>query len=281
MLASFLLSLREGLEAALIVGIVLAALRKMDRSGLASAVWQGVLAAVGFSLAAGLALTWIGAEFEGRGEQIFEGTTMFIAAVLLTWMIIWMRRQSTSLQASLESGVAKASAVQGSRAALFWLTLLAVGREGLELVLFLIAVRMASNASQTVLGAMQGLAVAIILGWMLFTSTKRMSLRRFFNLTNVLLVLFAAGLLARGVHELNEAGIVPAVVEHVWNINPLLNDQGPLGQLLTALFGYNGSPALTEIIAYVAYFIGAWALWKKVVPAAYIKPAEPQPATGA
>src|SRR5690349_9477111 len=101
MLASFLLALREGLEAAVIVGIVLAALRKVDRVDLSSAVWEGVLAAVGFSILAGLALNWLGAELEGRAEEIFEGITVVLAAGLLTWMIIWMRRQSAGMQQEL------------------------------------------------------------------------------------------------------------------------------------------------------------------------------------
>jgi high-affinity iron transporter len=267
MFPGFLLSLREGLEAALIVGIVLAALRKVDRSSLSSAVWYGVAAALVFSIIAGLTLNWLGAEFEGRGEQIFEGTTMLIAAGLLTWMIIWMRRQSGNMTKELEHGVVKATAGQQNQGALFWLAFLAVGREGLELVLFLTAVEMATDTLQTVWGTVFGLITAIGLGWVIFSSSKRMNLRLFFNVTNILLVLFAAGLLAHGVHEFNEAGIIPSVLEHVWDINPILNEDGTVGQLLTALFGYNGNPALTETIAYFAYFAAAWLLWNKVAPA--------------
>ncbi len=269
MLASFLLALREGLEAALIVGIVLAALRKLNRTHLSSAVWNGVVAAVGFSTLAGLGLNWLGAEFEGRAEEIFEGITMVLAAGLLTWMIVWMRRQSVGMQKELEQGVANATAGQENRWALFWLAFLAVGREGLELVLFLAAVQMTSDAFQTVTGALFGLTASFALGTVLFVSSKRMSLRTFFNVTNVLLVLFAAGLLAHGVHEFNEAGIIPPVIEHVWDVNPILNEKGTIGQLLTAIFGYNGNPALTEILAYVAYFVGASALWKKLTPAPF------------
>lgn len=263
MLASFLLALREGLEAALIVGIVLAALRKVNRAHLRSAVWQGVLAAIGFSILAGLGLNWLGAEFEGRAEEIFEGTTMVLAAGLLTWMIVWMRGQSVGMQQELEQGVTNATTGQENRWALFWLAFLAVGREGLELVLFLTAVQMTSDAFQTWTGALFGLTVSFALGTALFASSKRMSLRTFFNVTNILLVLFAAGLLAHGVHEFNEASIIPPVIEHVWDVNPLLNEKGTIGQLLTAIFGYNGNPSLTEILAYIAYFAGAWALWTK------------------
>ena len=266
MSASFLLALREGLEAALIVGIVLAALRKVNRSHLGVAVWQGVCAAVGFSILAGLGLNWIGAEFEGRAEEIFEGTTMVLAAGLLTWMIVWMRRQSAGMQHELEQDVANATAGQENRWTLFWLSFLAVGREGLELVLFLTAVQMTSDVFQTLTGALLGLTASVAIGIALFTSSKRMSLRTFFNVTNILLVLFAAGLLAHGVHEFNEAAIIPPVIEHVWDVNSILNEDGPIGQLLTAILGYNGNPALTEVLVYIAYFVGAWALWKKVTP---------------
>jgi len=264
MLASFLLSVREGLEAALIIGIVLAALRKMGRTSLNPAIWRGVLAAVGISLLAGLALTWVGAEFEGRAELIFEGTAMLAAAVLLTWMIVWMRRQSATLQKELENGVRQAAARPGNQRALFWLAFLAVGREGFELVLFLVAAKMTSDVLQTTLGAVLGLVTAIALGWMLFASSKRLSMRQFFKVTNILLVLFAAGLVAHGIHEFNEAGIIPSVIEHVWDLNFILNEKQIVGQLLTALFGYNANPSLTEIMAYMAYFIGLGLLWKRL-----------------
>lgn len=273
MFASFLLSLREGLEAALIIGIVLAALRKMARSNLSSAVWQGVLAAVGASILVGLALNWLGAKFEGRAEEIFEGAAMLVAAALLTWMVVWMSRQAAGMQAELEAGVHKASAKERNRWALFGLAFLAVGREGFELVLFLTAVQMTTSPVQTWLGAVLGLGSAIALGWIFFVSTRRMSLRNFFRVTNLLLVLFAAGLVAHGVHEFNEAGLIPAGIEHVWDVNLILDEKGTVGQLLTALFGYNGNPSLTEIGAYVLYLLGIGVLWKRTSPAAVVKTA--------
>ena len=221
MLAGFLLSLREGLEAALVIGIVLAALRKTNRSGLSSAVWQGLAAAIAVSLFAGLLLNWLGAKFEGRTEQIFEGIAMLLAATLLTWMIFWMRRQGANQKKDLEIGVSQAAG-QGSRWAMFGLSFFAVGREGLELVLFLVATKLANGGVQTMLGALLGLSSAALLGWMVFTSSKRLRLEQFFLVTNILLVFFAAGLVAHGVHELNEAGIIPSIIEHAWDIQPAL-----------------------------------------------------------
>lgn len=263
MVASFFLSIREGLEAALIIGILLAALKKLDRKSLNYVVWRGVFAAAVVSLVAGLALTWLDAEIKGRPEEILEGTIMIAAAALLTWMIFWMRRQAPFLQKRLEAEVRQASASPDSQRAIFWLAFLAVGREGFELVLFLIAAQMASGAAQTLLGAAIGLSSAVALGWMLFATSKRLSLRHFFSVTSILLVLFAAGLVAHGIHELNEAGVIPAVIEHLWDFNHILNEKYFFGQLLTALFGYNANPSLTEVLAYLAYFLSLTMLWNR------------------
>lgn len=263
MIASFLLSLREGVEAALIIGIVLAVLGKMGHRELRAPVWQGAIAAIVLSILAGLTFTWIGAEFEGRGEQIFEGTAMLIATIFITWMIIWLKQQSGSMEKKLEADVNQASQRLGSKTALFGLAFLAVGREGFELALFLTAIQMTATGIQTILGAVVGLAAAAMLGWVTFSSSKRLSLSIFFRVTNILLVLFAAGLLAHGVHEFNEAGIIPGLIEPVWNINSIVDDHSTFGQFLVALLGYNGDPSLTEGLAYGLYILSAFLFSKK------------------
>jgi high-affinity iron transporter len=254
MLASFLLSLREGIEAALIIGIVIGALRKMRRTELVPSVWYGTVSAVLVSLAGGVLLTAFGLSMEGAAEQIFEGVAMLLAAGVLTWMIFWMSRQARNIKGELESGVHKA-AFEGGKRGLFALAFLAVVREGIELALFLTAATFASDARSTLLGALLGLGSAIVLGWGLFASTIRLDLRRFFQVTGFLLILFAAGLVAHGVHEFNEAGVIPSVIEHVWDFNPLLDENATLGSMLKALFGYNGNPSLTEVLAYFTYFV--------------------------
>ena len=253
MLPSFLLSLREGLEAALIIGIVLGALRKMNRAQYSSQVWWGAISAIGVSILAGLLLFGLGATLEGAAEEIFEGITMFLAAGVLTWMIFWMQRQARTIKSELEAEVRRASTKTGSWA-LFSLAFLAVVREGVELALFLTATSFAAGATQTWSGALLGLAASALLGWMLFASTVRLNLRAFFQVTGVLLILFAAGLVAHGVHEFNEAGWIPAIIEHVWDTNFILNEASLAGELLKALFGYNGNPSLTEVLAYLVYF---------------------------
>ena len=254
MLPSYLLSLREGIEAALIIGIVLGALRKMRRVDLSSAVWIGIVSAFVLSVLAGVLLTTLGLSFEGQAEQIFEGITMLFAAGVLTWMIFWMSWQARSIKSELESGVRKAAFESGKRG-LFALAFLAVLREGIELALFLVASVFASDVLQTLIGAFLGLGTAILLGWSLFATTVRLDLRRFFQVTGFLLILFAAGLVAHGVHEFNEAGLIPSVIEHVWDVNPILDENTPLGSMLKALFGYNGNPSLTEALAYFTYFV--------------------------
>ena len=262
MFPSFLLSLREGFEAALILGIVFSALYKVDRRELAPAVWRGAAAAVAASILAAVLLQFLGAEFEGRAEEIFEGLAMLAAAVLLTWMIFWMRRQAGSFEKELEGNVLNAAALGGMRP-LFFLAFLAIAREGLELALFLTASTFTSNALQTILGAAAGLGTAAFLGILLFATTRRLSLRRFFLFTNILLILFAAGLVAHSIVEFNEAGVVPSIIEHVWDINPILDEHSALGTILTVLLGYNGNPSLAEVVAYLGYFIFVWFMFKK------------------
>ena len=254
MLASFLITLREGLEAALIVGIVLGVLRKLGHTDRSRAVWAGVLAAVGVSVAAGLALNALGVAFEGRGEEIFEGMAMLLAAGVLTWMIFWMRRQGRQIQAELESDVRRATAT-GNVWALFSLAFVAVVREGIETVLFLTAAAFSATPAQTLIGGTVGLVVAVALGWLMFAAGKRLDVRAFFRVTSVLLILFAAGLAAHGVHELQEAGVLPIIIEHVWDINSILDENSTVGSILKALFGYNGNPSLLETVSYAAYYL--------------------------
>lgn len=254
MFPSFVLSLREGLEAALIIGIVFGALGKMKRPDLKPIVWRGVVSAVAVSLAAALALNLLGAKFEGKAEEVFEGFAMLTAAGILTWMIFWMQRHARTLKLELETSVHQATMQTGQKA-LFFLAFLSVGREGLELAIFLVAARVTSDALQTVIGAVLGLGTAVLLGWILFATTRSLSLSSFFQVTNVLLILFAAGLVAHGVHEFNEAGWIPPIIEHVWDINFILDENSTLGVFLKAMFGYNGNPSLTEVAAYLGYFV--------------------------
>jgi high-affinity iron transporter len=269
MLPTYLLSLREGLEAALIIGIVLGAVSKIRRNDLSPAVWLGTLSAVVVSILTAVILTSFGMSLEEKAEQIFEGVTMLIAAGILTWMIFWMGKQARFLKGELEAGVNKAAASAGKRA-VFWLAFMAVVREGVELAIFITAAffagdqsQLTNNIIQTLAGTILGLGTAALLGLTLFATTVRLDLRRFFQVTGILLILFAAGLVAHGVHEFNEVGWIPNIIEHVWDVNMIVHEDSLPGQLLKTLFGYNGNPSLTEMLAYFAYLITVSIFWRR------------------
>jgi high-affinity iron transporter len=269
MLPTYLLSLREGLEAALIIGIVLGAVSKIRRHDLTPTVWLGALSAVAVSILTAIILTSFGMSLEDPGEAIFEGITMLIAAAILTWMIFWMGKQARFLKSELEAGVNKAVASAG-KSAVFWLAFIAVVREGIELALFITAAFFAGSTRgvngeiiQTLVGTILGIGTAALLSWTLFATTVRLDLRKFFQVTGFLLILFAGGLIAHGVHEFNEVGWIPSVIEHVWNLDTVVSQSSILGQLLQTLFGYNSTPSLTEALAYFAYIAVVTFLWRR------------------
>jgi high-affinity iron transporter len=206
------------------------------------------------SLGLAFLIQLVGMELDGQAEEIFEGATMFLAVGVLTWMIFWMRTQARLIKTSLERNVQDAVET-GTRRGLALVAFIAVFREGVETALFLSAAAFASNGQGILIGAALGLAAAILLGYLIYASTAKLNVRHFFNITSVLLLLFAAGLLAHGIHEFQEAGLIPTVNEHVWDINHLLDENSNVGQILKAVFGYNGNPSLEEVVGYFGYWI--------------------------
>jgi high-affinity iron transporter len=260
-MAALLLSFREGLEAALIIGILLGALRRCGRSELGRFIWYGVAAAVVISAAAAGGLVAAGIELEGRAEQIFEGVMLVLAAAFLTGMMFWMQRQGATWRRSLAVEVQTAGT---GGWALFAVAFLAVAREGIELTLLLVATALKGSFAATGLGVALGLGVAVGFGTLLYRGVLRLNLAVFFRITNALLLLFAAGMIGLAAHELIEAGLLPVIVEPLWNFNLILSDQSAPGALLRSLFGYNSAPTLTEALAYVAYLAAiGWALWRR------------------
>ncbi len=254
MFVSFLLALREGLEAALIIGVLLGTLKKINKPEFRKAVWFGTGLAILTSGVGGYLLNRLGAGFEGRAEEIFEGTTMLLAAGVLTWVILWMGKYSRGINEKLSSDVQLAVSNR-SNLALFSLSFLAVIREGIELAFFLAAVSLDAGGVEVLVGAGLGLAAVVGISVLLFRSLIQLNLARFFQVTSIILVLFAAGLVAHGVHEFNEAGLIPPVIDHLWDINHILDEKSTLGGLFKTLLGYNGNPSLTEVISYILYFI--------------------------
>jgi high-affinity iron transporter len=200
--------LREGFEASLVVGIVLAFLDRTGRRDGFGAVWVGVAAALALSLAVGAALFAAGAELEGRSEAVFEGVVMLTAAGLLTWMIFWMRGRARTLRKEIE-GRAQAALDAGSALGLGIVVFIGVAREGVETALFLFSSIEGSSSLVSFVGALLGGAAAVGLGYLFYRGSHRLNLRTFFTATSVLLLVFAGYLLASGLHELAEAGVVP------------------------------------------------------------------------
>jgi len=255
LLSALLITLREGLEAALIIGIILAYLARTDYRQGFKPVWLGIALAVAVSLIAGAAIFLLAGELSGSAEEIFEGLAMFVAAGVLTWMILWMRKQSINIKAHLHAQI-DSVVTSGSSLGLLVLAFVVVVREGIETVLFLFAAtRMAESPVLFAAGGFLGLGVAIGIGYSIYKGTSRLNLRAFFNVTSLVLVVFAAGLLAHGIHELQEAAVVPVVIEHVWDINHILPEKSTVGRFLTAIAGYNGNPSLVEVVAYFVYLV--------------------------
>jgi high-affinity iron transporter len=255
-MSAALLTTREGLEASLIVGIVLAYLAKTDNREHMRVVWAGTAAAILVSIVTGALLFFTIGELEGRSEQIFEGIAMFSAVAVLTWMIFWMRRQAVSIKRDLEARIQGAIAA-GSALGLASVVFFAVLREGWETALFLFAISESSSPGATAIGAVIGLAIAITLGVLLYRGSRALNLRQFFTVTGILLIVFAAGLLAHGIHEFQEAGLLPMTVEHVWDTNAVINEDTTFGEFMTTLFGYNGNPSLLEVVAWATYLVTA------------------------
>ncbi len=249
MLSGFVLAFREGLEAALILSIVLSVVVKLDRRQLIPAVWLGAAVGMILSLFFAVFLFRAGLELEGAREELFEAVTMLLAAGILTWMTFWIQNQSSDFRSRVEARVSQG---QG-RWQIFLLSFLAVLREGVELALFLLAAGFAVSGRQVLPGALLGLTAAALTGVFWFRSSGRLSLRRFFQVTNILLLLFAAGLVALGVHALIELRWLPAVVEPLYDLSAVLPESSVIGTLLSALFGYRQAPALLEVAVFWGY----------------------------
>lgn len=253
--ATFIIVFRETLEAGLIVGIILAMLSRLRAMRYASYVWAGTGAAVAASAAAGWALASLAGAAQGRWEQFLEGAISLAACGVLTWMVFWMDRQARRLRPELEGHVEGAVSRQ-ELPALVLLPFFAVFREGAETVLFLVAVAARSSQAVSVVGGLLGALLAAGVTALIFVGGRRVPLKALFRGTGALLLVLGAGLLAYGVHELEELGWLPPLIPHVWNINHLLNEKEGVGAFLKALFGYNGNPSLLEVLAYASYLVG-------------------------
>ena len=255
MAAAFFLLLREGLEAALIVGIIGAYLVRIGRRDGLRSVMVGVVAALAVSAIVGLVVTLTVGDLPVAMQELLEGAAGLFAVAVLTWMLFWMRRQGRAMKGQLEQGVDSAL-VRGTVVALAGLAFVAVLRESLETVLFLFAIGAQTSdlIVSTLVGAAGGLAAAIAIGYAIFAAGIRIDLRRFFTWTGVILIFVSAGLVAFAIHAFGEAG---AIVNQgaVFDLGGVLPETGPVGSVLAGLVGYREAPTPLEVIGYFAYLV--------------------------
>lgn len=271
MLPSFLIMLREGLEAALIVGIIASYLARTGRTAWLPTVWVGILLAVALSLFVGAGVLVLGAQFPQRTQEIFEGIVGTVAVVVLISMVFWMRKAARSIKKTMEHDIDVAlSDVRGPAWALIGMSFFAVAREGLELVFFLLALLQQSPGPAAPLGAILGVLVSALLGFGIYRGGVRLDLRRFFLWTGVFIIFVAAGLASSVLRNLHEAGIWNHLQQNVWDMTRTLPVSSVTGTVLSGVFGYHDAPVLGEVIL--------WALVLFVTLYFFLRPASaPQP----
>jgi len=268
MLSTFVIALREGLEAALIVGILVAYLVRSQRRHLLKALWIGVAIAIAASLGFGAILSFTSTELTSRGEELFAGLTSFIAVGLVTWMVFWMKRTARTLRDDLHGKVD--SAIMGGPISLALVAFFAVVREGLETALFIYAnFKTVGAASSATVGLVLGLAVAVALGYLIYNRSVKLNLSKFFTVTGVALIIVAAGVLSYGVHEFQELGWLPGADTFIWDVTPWIAKESILGSILGGTIGFDTTTSVVQFIAWSAYLVAVLVpyLSKKSAPA--------------
>ena len=262
MIANLLIALREGLEAALVVSIIVAYLVKTDRRDALPKLWIGVGLATLIPLVAGAIMTWGPKTLSFQGQEILGGTLSFVAVGLVTWMIFWMGKNARELKGELEGSLSKALAEDGSGWGVVWIAVVAVGREGVETALFVWAtVRSSIETSimQTTVGVVTGLVIAIVLGVLIYQGAVRINFRIFFATTGYFLVVVDAGIVAYGIGDLQEAGVLPGIMSHAWDLSSYLPaSTSPLHWLyvlLQAMFQFNLQPTVLQAVGWCLYIV--------------------------
>ena len=274
------LALREGLEAILVVVIILLYLRKTNQRIYYKYVYLGIILAVAASAVFAIIFSIVFGGFTGILEQIFEGTTFIISGIFILTLVLWVSKEGPKMRENLEGKIEESINTQ-KVFSISITTFIIIIREGIELVLLTTGAASIGSLNQVsvILGSMIGLAISILIGLLIFYGVKSINLRTFFKITNIMLILFAAGLITYGIHEFIEAGIINPIIGEVWNIKHILPESFPdgnpatpefleiIGALLKALFGYNANPALLEVIIYpmllVSISLISSLIWKR------------------
>ena len=269
MLGNYLIGLREGLEASLVVTILVAYLVRSDRRHLLLRIWAGVALAVAVSLAFGALLTFGPRGLTFEAQEAIGGTLSILAVVLVTWMIFWMARAARGLGGELRGRIDIAA--EGGRWSLAAVAALAVGREGLETALFLWAATQTATtgtvtsvpAWQPITGAVLGLATAVALGYLLYRGAVRINLTRFFTWTGDFLIVVAAGVLGYGVHDLQEAGILPGLNNLAWDVSGTVDESSWYGALLKGVLNFSAQTTWLQL--------GVWTLYLAVTMTFFVR----------
>ena len=287
-LANLLIALREGLEAALVVSIIVAYLVKADRRAALPQLWLGVGLAALIPLVAGAIMTWGPKTLTFQAQEILGGTLSFVAVGLVTWMIFWMGKNARELKGELEGSLSKALAEDGSGWGVVWIAVVAVGREGVETALFVWATVRSSietSAMQATVGVIAGLAIAIVLGVLIYQGAVRINLRVFFAVTGYFLVVVAAGIVAYGVGDLQEANVLPGFTNHAWDLSRYLPDGASpfhwLYVLLQAMFQFNLQPTVLQVVGWWVYIVPTLVLLTLQITGRWSSPARAVGATPA
>ena len=264
MFANFLIGLREGLEAALIVSILVAYLVKSGRSQFLPRIWLGVAIAVAVSLAFGAILTFGPRGLTFEAQELIGGILSIIAVIFVTWMIFWMARAARSMSGHLRSQIDRASDERPW--SLVVVAMLAVGREGLETALFLWAATQAATRGTAtgvspLLGAALGILVAVGLGYGIYRGALKINLTRFFTWTGAFLILVAAGVLAYGVHDLQEAGVLPGLNNLAFDVSAAVPPTSWYGTVLKGVFNFSPATTVLEAVVWLAYAIPTMTLF--------------------
>lgn len=254
MLVSFFIAFREGLEAFLIIGIIISYLFKIEERRYVKHVIYGVVLAITLSIGIAYIFELLLGGFEGRIEKIFEGSVMLLAVVVLTYMIFWMNRQAKSIRSDIEVSVDK-SINKGRVFTLLFLGFIVVFREGAETVLFFRAISYQVNSTELIIGGLVGILSSIVLALIFFASTIRVNFSVFFKVTGILITLIAAGLFSTAIHEFQEAGVIPVIKNNIYDISNILSRDSIIGGVLRSLFGYSPSPSLLETVGYLMYIV--------------------------
>jgi high-affinity iron transporter len=255
MLPTFVIGLREGLEASLIVGIVAAFLMRNGRSREMWALWTGVGFGVALCLAGGIALRIAERDLPQRQQEGLETIVSLVAVAFVSWMVLWMRAHARELKGDLEASAAAALAT-GSAWALILMAFLAVLREGFETAVFLLAILQSStNSTTSMIGAVLGIVVAIVIGYGIYRGGVKINMARFFRFTGIVLVLVAAGLLATAAHTAHEAGWLNSLQGQALNLQWLVHPGSVRAALLTGMFGLQPQPTWSEVVAWLGYAV--------------------------